>query len=814
MINISGKQESKNEILVLFSVTLFVSAFLTFSMQPMIGKMMLHHVGGSPSGWIVAMAFFQIALLCGYCLTWMTSSLRIFYQAGIIALLLFFAVSFLPLDFEGETLPDQITPFSVFAEMIFSCALPFVALSTLAPALQRLFTLSGHKTASDPYYLYAASNVGSLTGLLCYPFLLEPLIPLDMQADCWTLLYIILLCLYVLSAFLVFFKNWFSFTQGQEPDRKNTEPDHVSIDFRTRLEWIALSAVPSSLILGLTTEITTDIAALPMMWVIPLALYLLTHIMAFGGHKLVQNKNLPYLHYLFVAIVVVANMSTNDFAVFDLSFMFKLLLSLACFFIVCLVLHGRLVEKRPPVSSLTHFYFYLALGGAIGGSFNAFVAPFLFNTQLEFFGGLCLSLFLSPLFTGLGADKKKLYDILIAVALSLVVFLVLRSAQDASVLSFYKAALTGLFLLILLPLLIIRRIAFVSFVSLLFLVTFLLYSEGDRYDFQRNFYGIKHVQNSFAYDKNGGEKIAFKRLVHGTTFHGASYVGIPVPLQPYTEKIPEQKDILYPLSYYALGGAVDTAFAATAPRRVLVVGLGVGSIACYADFYPGADITFVEIDDQVEISARKNFSYLKKCPPKKIVIDDGRLYFSNRMETHEKFDLIIMDAFSSDVVPVHLLTNEAFQLYSRALSDQGMMLFHISNRHFNLAGPMGRVAEENGYEHRYLIDFNAGKVPQIELNKYIGIAKDPGVLKTLGRLGWQENPYAGSLWTDNFSSLILSARMFDKVNLGDFISAETVPMMEKARLNKILEYRKVTPFDMWRLERLDYAGKEIEKNLN
>ncbi len=493
-----------------FGATLFLSAALMFSIQPMIGKMLLPIVGGSPAGWIVAMAFFQIMLLAGYFLAHFFSTVKPSAHGALFLLALCLGFAFLPAGIHPQD-SGVPGPFDVFAMLFRAIAIPFVALSAASSTLQRLFTQTRHPRAKDPYFLYAISNLGSFAGLFAYPFLIDPLTGLKLQGHLWLGGYALLVLCVAASVWLAL--------RGKTKTRKTSAASvqEAAPTLKQKLYWVSLSFFPSSLLLGVTMHITSNIFPAPMMWVMPLGLYLLTFIIAFGSNAFVSLRQLGILQPALVALVIAAMLSFR----WELnSSWFALVMHMGVFGLTALMCHMRLAEMRPAGKNLTSFYLMLSIGGACGGVLNAFFAPFVLNAPVEYPAILILSLLMNPIF----GDAQ------------------LRRGR----------AIRNGFVVLLLAMVIARMFA----------------TDGVLAQ-DRSFFGTLTVMEMNPDGSIGGtqQQGRIRALSHGSTVHG---VQIMTPAQ---EKLPG--------SYYTKEGPVGDVFAAYKPRHSAVIGLGVGSMNCY-----------------------------------------------------------------------------------------------------------------------------------------------------------------------------------------------------------------------------------------
>jgi spermidine synthase len=657
-------------LVCLYTAALFVSAFLLFWMQPLVTKMVLPSLGGSPAVWNTAMMFFQVMLLAGYAYAHFIGRIvrpsRQFWIHGAIVVAGFI---FLPFGVDRSWgAPGDTSPILwLTGLLVVSVGWPFFALSASAPLLQAWFARSGHRMSSDPYFLYSASNLGSLLALLAFPFLLEPSSTLATQSRMWTGTYALLPLLIGACAL---------FSRRSVPDTRDAfddaAPPQGSISWRQRGVWVGLAFVPSSLLLGVTTHITTDVASAPLLWVVPLALYLLSFVIAFSRRPLLKPEwtlKAQAVGMLAVAMLALLNL------MFSLSgnVAFVGLTHLSTFFVTAVVCHTELAKRRPGVDGITAFYFCMSIGGAAGGVFNALIAPLIFSSAYEYYLMLVAACALRYFMTPIALPFAR-RDVVFPALLALVV----------AVVSYYSVEKDPPSLLIRALVLIPCGLAVYSFserpfrfaLGLAAVLGSAVIVQGslDVLLQERSFFGVNRVKMV-----DQGSKIA---LIHGTTMHGTEFIDAKLRRQP--------------LAYYSRLGPVGQVFAAReAPRSVAVIGLGAGALACYRQ--PGASWTFYEIDGVVERIARdtRYFHYLEDCGgDAKIILGDGRLSLKQALD--RRYDMIIIDAFSSDAVPMHLLTTEALSLYLQKLTDHGTIMFNVSNLHLRLAPAVAALVEGVG----------------------------------------------------------------------------------------------------------------------
>lgn len=733
-VNEGGSPVFSHFTLVIFSLSLFLSASLMFAVQPMIGKMLLPLAGGTPASWVVAMAFFQIALLAGYMLAWIMSRFDVRVHTLMLVGCLCAGFLFLPIaavDYSDIITTHGMTAFGVLLLLICAVGLPFTALSTVSSTLQRLFTATNHKDANDPYFLYAASNIGSLIGLMSYPFFVEPVFDLSAQSIYWRFLYggLIVLCLFCLGL------TYRTIRHGASEDTNRTEKI-APVTWTHRGLWFALAFVPASLLMGTTSHITTNILSMPLLWVLPLGLYLLTHILAFARRTFFKRESLYMIHPIAVGVLFFFSV---PFAMSQSSW-FSVIVLLISFFFIAMTMHARLADARPNAKFLTQFYFFLALGGAVGGSFNAFFAPLVFDSIAEFQLVAILSCFLNPVFYK--KDKNLLF--LQAGFSCLLLFLVFRFI-DVSIPGVQFESFKRLCLMLFLILVvsyhpkITALCTAVAFLTLQFLPIDDLVLKRTTLETDRNFFGVIRVSEKVITDQDNPEDSKTWRIfTHGTTIHGFQILGRDL-----------QAD--YIPSYY---GPLKMIMDIDQPQHIGLIGLGAGTVRCYLP--QEHRYTMYEIDPVVVDIAEKYFDFLSACGDENdaIVIGDGRLEMEKR--TDDKYDLIILDAFTSDSIPMHLITSEAMQMYQKRLTEKGRIAVHISNRYLNLLPIVSTTAEKNGLQAHFLMQLENLDKLQVA-NQWVVLSAQGADTHDLTKTGWlkinmQDDPIRH--WTDQYSNIL------------------------------------------------------------
>ncbi|MGR8933961.1 MAG: fused MFS/spermidine synthase [Gammaproteobacteria bacterium] len=725
-------------LILLFALTLFGSAALMFILQPMFGKILLPLLGGSPSVWNTCMVFYQALLFLGYLYAhFLAGRCKAHQQIMIHAAVLLISLIALPLALpENAAPPTESNPTGWLLGMLFvSIGLPFFVVSTTAPLLQKWFSELNHHASGDPYFLYAASNAGSLIALLSYPFVLEPHIGLQQQTHAWGYGYV-LLGILILSCGAVLWRRHADTPIAEEP------LEIAGIARRTILHWLALAFVPSSLLLGLTNFISTDIAAVPLLWIIPLTLYLLTFILAFSHWGAAIHPWMLRLQPL-VLLPLIAFSFINPAV---LPYWINLALHSLAFFLAAMVCHGELAKARPHTGHLTLYYLTMSFAGMLGGMFNTFVAPLLFNAVYEYPIMIAGALLLRP-GAGLTMPKQWLTQTAAPAAL-LIGGLSLYAAVDALP-DYLDTVGVGLILLAGLSYSFrAQPITLGLFTGMLLFFTFGLHSLLSNVLFQqRTFFGVHSVRAGVMADERGQPE-PYHELYHGTTKHGAELL--------------DPADLLTPLMYYSRSGPMGQLFsefdAADKRWSIGAVGLGAGALVCYSK--PDQQWTIFEIDPTVIAIARNPdyFSFLSRCGRNlQMRVGDARL--SLQKEAAQKFDLLILDAFSSDAVPTHLLTQEALQLYLSKLKPGGLLAFHITNRHLALK----KVLADHVQKMRLaglLQEYKAPpEMPLVSDADWAVIAARPENLVALknSRLGrWQELPLTFGMksWSDDFTNIL------------------------------------------------------------
>ncbi|HEX4736411.1 MAG TPA: fused MFS/spermidine synthase [Allosphingosinicella sp.] len=712
----------------LYLATIVTGSFLLFLTQPMVARMALPRLGGAPAVWNSAMLVFQALLLGGYAYAHFLARLKPRLQAGIHLVLFAAASLWLPIGLTAWTLPAAAAP-ALWAPwfLVASVGPLFFIVSAQAPLMQFWYAMEAKR--GEPWALYAASNIGSFAGLLSYPLLFEPLLSLREQSFVWSLGYALLVLLVALCALTIPRDRI-----EQAPAREGAPPT-----LRRILCWIALAAVPSGLMLSTTTHLTTDIVAVPLLWVVPLGLYLLSFVVAFADRRAAAD----FVTALAPLILLIGG--GFAFAEGSNTPLFSASIGLTLLFTVAVALHTALYRLRPTAGRSTSFYLAMAFGGMLGGAFCAILAPMLFDWAYEHPLLLLGAALLVPQVSFVPwADSMPRWSLwllaLLALALS---FLVDVQFQGWIVGGW---ALLGSVLVSIVALHFVgRRVLFM--LGLLALMM----SYGGWSKLYQSARGMRERSYFGIYTVSDKAKPPSRILTNGTTLHGIQNRGPGEQLEP--------------TSYYArrsgVGHALDSApFFYGQHARIGVVGLGAGTLSCY--YFPGQDWRIFEIDPVVVRIARSRFTFLPSCAPAaKIVIGDARLSLSRQPPA--SLDILAVDAFSSDAIPMHLLTREALAVYARVLSPRGLLLVHISNRYLDLE-PVLAAAQKDGWTGA-IYDYEPQPfepVHNLSASIWVAMARDPQALERLKQASGADSylwrplkarpGFAG--WTDDHASVL------------------------------------------------------------
>ncbi|WP_194955410.1 fused MFS/spermidine synthase [Sphingopyxis solisilvae] len=729
----------------LFVLTILVGSFLLFQVQPMVARMVLPKLGGAPAVWNSAMLVYQALLLAGYAYAHWLGRFTLRRQAVIHLALFIVAALWLPIGI-AQIAPPAAGQEALWVPLLLLASIGpvFLVVSAQAPLMQRWFAADSR--AGDPYYLYAASNLGSFAGLISYPALVEPNLPLATQSWGWTAGYALLVLLVAASAAA----RWYA--RGGEPTDAAVAGEDQRPTWRRQLHWLLIAAVPSGLMLSTTTHLTTDIVAMPLLWVLPLGLYLLSFVIAFSTmHRLTEV-------FAFIAPTVLLTIGALALLSSGGGSLMVALASLAMLFVVATALHGYLYHLRPAPQHLTLFYLVMSAGGVLGGLFAALLAPLLFDWVYEHPLLTLAAAMLLPLPAILPWDKwLKLKPssarIVVALLVALAVYGSLRMVDGWTGRLDGAVAGWGMAMLVIGILVIGWRWAYVAVLALLMIgvggwTTVQESFTGDRV---RSYFGVYTVTD---YPAQGQ-----RRLAHGTTLHGLQR----------TDPAHRREATTYYGPKSGVGLALDKAEALAGPDAAVgIVGLGAGTLACYRR--PGQQWTIFEIDPVMVDIARDpaKFTFLSDCAgDTPIVIGDARLKIAE--QSAGQFDILVIDAFSSDAIPLHLLTKEAIGIYARALKPDGILLIHISNRFFALEPVLAEEARARGWAAAIRLDSGPpdSGIDDLTGSNWVALAATPDRLQQLtGALRpRREAPLDGAWvplksragfqrWTDDYASTL------------------------------------------------------------
>ena len=728
-------------VLVVYTAAIFLSALLLFSVQPLFTKMVLPRLGGSPAVWSVAMVFFQSLLLAGYAYAHFLMQIKNrVIPVAVHVVLLVVAISTLPLSIASSwgDPPTSGYAFWLLGLFLVSIGLPFFALAANNPLLQAWFVRTGHPAGPDPYFLYASSNIGSFLALLSYPVLLEPMFTLRTQNLMWTGGYGVLILLIAGCGVLLLRSKALA-----AADLRTEETLAPAPSWSLRARWIFLAAVPSGLLIAVTAHISTDVAAAPLLWVLPLSLYLLTWVLVFQSRPLLPHKWMLLVQPLAITGVIVLLAVGGEQ---------NLLLTLGghqlCFFVIAMACHGELARTRPAAKYLTGFYVALSFGGMLGGLFAGLIAPFTFSWVAEYPILLALAALCRP-----SGDERlprwsRWYWPFLAVLAVALIAPTWSTGKVESWLMDRRVWVAGsigvLSALLALGLNANRWKIFATVVLALVLIRVYPSDEG-RTETVRSFFGVHKI----VFTPHGQYHV----LMHGTTIHGAEKLndddGAPITGRPE------------PITYYHKDGGIGQAIAAirerkAAPLRVAVIGLGAGTLTCASE--PGESWKFFEIDQSMVDTARdpKYFTYIRSCEPDlKPVIGDARLTFAK--EPDGVYDLIIVDAYSSDAIPIHLATEEAMEIYKDKLAPQGAVVMHVSNRHLELASVIVGIADANDLKSWVYSEDSGRDDEYIFATSVVVSAREEADVGNLASSDQWEETAADEkqrVWTDDYSNVL------------------------------------------------------------
>ena len=673
--------------MIFYALTIFLSAFLLFQIQPMIAKMILPWFGGSAAVWITAMLFFQTMLLGGYLYAHsLIRFLKLKTQMTLHVFLLVASVAFLPVWPPPAWKPTGVEEpiMRILGLLTLSVGLPYFLLSTTSPLVQAWYSRKYHSAL--PYRLFALSNLASLLGLLAYPFILEPYITLKQQSLVWSVAYAVFTVLCIVSALI----SRPGAAREEISRKKDASPadDEAgrSPGAREQILWLVLAGCASAILLAVTNHLTQNVASIPFLWIVPLSLYLLTFILTFDFEQLYSRK-------IFVWLLPIG-LCAMSYGLWNKDPRVDIRLVVAVFsaglFICCMFCHGELVKRKPSPRYLTSFYLMLSAGGASGGLLVGLAAPNLLHGYFE----LPIALMACALLLLLTNEYRRRRFTAIAgtaVGLAAAVSVVLAGWQYIS-----------------------------------------SYKDTSRV-MMRNFYGSLRVME---YAKGTADET--RALIHGMVIHG----------KQFTKPDRRHEHITYYSSQSGFSLALQSI--SHAPLRVGIIGLGAGALASFAK--PGDVFRFYEINPLVEKLAREEFTYLADCLGKiEVVIADGRLALER--ELPQQYDLLAVDAFSGDAIPVHLISEQAVQLYFGHLKPDGILALHITNAHLNMEPVVEKLARVSG-KHAVVVMNENDPAREIYRARWALLSSEPfqapQITKAAAKLESRPDMH---VWTDDYSNL-------------------------------------------------------------
>ena len=673
-----------------FRFATFLGAFLVFLVQPLIGKQILAWFGGTPAVWSTCLLFFQVGLVVGYLYAHVIGRYAPATQARVHLGLLLLAALTLPISVSQDWKPvgTEMPVRHLLALLTVTVGVPYILLSATAPLLQSWF--SGVVPSRTPYRLYVASNIGSLIALVAFPAILERWLTTEGQAIAWSALY---------GGFLIAcgWCAWLVVQRRESPVRAASGEPAASAPpaFADRVMWIVCAACGSGLLLATTNQLCQDVAVVPMLWTVPLAVYLLTFIACFAG---IYSRTICTALFLVALLASAYGLAQAG----TMPILLQATILLAVLAAGCMVCHGELVNLRPGVRHLTAFYLGLAVGGSLGGVFVALVAPRLFDSYSEF-------------------------PILLVMVLGIVVISLLRGVAR-------QATLQARLVVYAIPAVAFSVATFVSVRASGQIETSVVART-------RNFYGILRVADAALQTP-----VARRELYHGRVKHGAQFLDRNRRTEP-TTYFGERSGVALALQHHPKRHNGQ-------PLRVGVIGLGAGTIAAWGR--SGDTMRFYELNPQVVDMARQHFTFLQdSAATVDVVTGDGRLALERDLAAASGsplYDVIVVDAFSGDSIPVHLLTRECFALYRRALAPDGILALHISNQHLDLRPVVRGLARE---VELGIVQTTTQNVPdRIQLQSlWMLLTVDPASLAAVPSVSRADSGPA-IVWTDGFSSVL------------------------------------------------------------
>jgi spermidine synthase len=721
----------------IFGALLFLSAFLLFSIQPLVTRIILPSLGGSPSVWTTSMLFFQFLLLAGYIWAHLVTKYLPLWIPPILQILLAL-LAFYFIDFQFTLRPDFENATMWQLSILFKAiGLPYFLLAMNAPFYQSVYKYFNTKDDDrTPYALYSLSNIGSFAALISYPFIIEPMFDIQAQAHIWTLLYSILCVLIAFTGIFSAFnlRNIHVSTKTAKFKHSPKTSDELNVKPKIILSWCLLAFLPSTLMLSVTNYVTTDIASVPLLWLIPLSFYILSFVIAFAEPEFKFTKDLNKLkNIVFILSAISIGLIAINLPYFIWA---QIIIHYIAFLSIAIYSHLLLNKRKPHENNLTYFYIIVSVGGFLGGAFSTFFVPNIFLIPIEYHFTILASLLTFALFNRDGPDTKERNYWLLLIPLFLAItvyFTSILMKLSVVIIALYAACLF-----------VKNKQVFFSILSGLIIISVLttVYGQGNMTTVLRNHFGTLYIIDN--------QKAQSRILKHGTTLHGLQFQTDELRYEPNT--------------YYSKQGPLGDIFEhydhINTNQNIAVLGLGTGTLACYTKDNRTYD--FYEINEDVIKIATDPvlFDYLNQCQPNsEIILGDARIKIAEK--SNNLYDMIILDTFSSDSIPIHLLTLEAVNIYLSKLKNDGVLVMHISNRHFNLAPILAKIAQKT--DRDFLLKNDLFKRDETyEPNgirfesSYAIITNNQDTLNKLKSDNWEamdKSRLSVGLWTDSHSNI-------------------------------------------------------------
>jgi len=719
---------ANNVTLIPYVAAITLSSFLLFLIQPLSAKAMLPLYGGVPAVWNTCMMFFQGMLLAGYFYTYLiTRYLSVTSQRLCHLVLIAASALMLPITWNALLVPANLHPILYVIALLFSkISLPLFVISTTAPLVQNWFGRTSHPDASDPYFLYSASNIGSLLALFSFPLLLEPFIGRQLLSYLWSVAYGVFALLIMSIAV----------KQCNQPVNiiaalSSTEREKIC--WVQRGHWLLLSFAPSSLLLAVTQYITTNIASTPLLWILPLTLYLLTFIIVFARKPLISHQwMVREMPYFLIFPLITLTQFTHAAPAWQL-----IVFHLMGFFALAMACHGELAIRRPDKSRLTEFYLWMSLGGFLGGIFNSLIAPLVFHGIYEYYIALCICVLLCPAAI---KDNNKQLGFRLPLIIIVILFGTYLLHQHYSQIHYTKQLFAVIELAVITMIILNHQRPKIFALNLAIIFIYAQATARSSYGEliwqSRNFFGVSQVYND--------KRLNLHIYIDGVTLHGA---------QLYPDTSGSKTALTYYQPVDRIANFLSKSFSTDKTVHVAIAGLGAGTISC---MFRHDVVTFYEINPTViKIATNPTmFTYLLNCPPKGGIIAGDARYNINHAPEHY-YNIILLDAFSSDVIPAHLLTIDAMNVYLHKLKYNGVLIFNITNTYADLKPLLAAMAKQL---HLIALEFDHLPGTPFEYHSnWVVLTKNMAVAEGLHqRFDWKKmiDTESALVWTDDYSNIL------------------------------------------------------------